>query len=692
MKRLILERLSARNFKGFRNFELVTHDGNVDVYGDNGTGKTSIFDAFMWGFFGKDSSNRTDFEIKELDGVGNVLQHGLDHEVELVLSLDGRRKTFRRVYAEKWTKKRGAARAEITGHTTSYFVDGVPLKQGEYAAEVDAVIKEDVFKLLTNPAFFNEQLKWEQRRRILLEVCGDITDAEVIHSNKELERLPDILNGRSIEDHRKVVAARRSDINKELEKIPVRIDEARRSAPDIAELDEELLQEDIQTLRSRISAKEEELSRIQSGGEIAVKEKRLREIEADLIGIKSDLQQETLNLIASKRAGVDALHREVDELRRRIDDAQYRIEESRRRAQNREVEALRLRTKWEEVKAQQMPEHQHDENCPTCGQALPEEQVQAAHEKELAEFNLQRAKRLEQISAEGKEMMAEAERLRQEAERFTFVLEENQRALAEKQDALAAAETELDTLRAGMQDPAADQRYQHLQTEVLIVRQEIEQLRSCTIAAAGAVQHQIAGLRAELELLEAEKAKIGQARAIEQRIIELEKQEKALASEFEQLEHELFLTEEFIRTKVSMLETKINSKFRYARFKLFDQQVNGGLKEVCMTTFKGVPYDGGLNNAARINVGLDIINTLSKHYGFSAPIFIDNAEAVTQLFDTDSQVIRLIVPPTFDSLPAETKKELIKLHGSYEKASAAWKDKNKQLRIETHEKQIQEAI
>jgi hypothetical protein len=105
----------------------------------------------------------------------------------------------------------------------------------------------------------------------------------------------------------------------------------------------------------------------------------------------------------------------------------------------------------------------------------------------------------------------------------------------------------------------------------------------------------------------------------------------------------LFLTEEFTRTKVSALESKINNKFKYARFRLFEEQLNGGLNDVCTTLFDGVPYDGGLNNAARINVGLDIINTLSEHYGFSAPIFIDNAESVTQLIDTDAQIIRLVV-------------------------------------------------
>ncbi|WP_374019045.1 hypothetical protein ABU162_04660 [Paenibacillus thiaminolyticus] len=654
MKRFILERLAARNFKGFRNFELVTHDGNVDVYGDNGTGKTSIFDAFMWGFFGKDSSNRTDFEIKELDGAGNVLQHGLDHEVELVLSLDGRRKTFRRVFAEKWTKKRGAARAEFTGHTTSYFVDGVPVKQGEYAAAVDAVIKEDVFKLLTNPAFFNEQLKWEQRRRILLEVCGDITDAEVIHSNKALERLPDILNGRSIEDHRKVVTARRSDINKEIEKIPVRIDEARRSAPEIAELDEELLQEDIQTLRSRIAAKQEELSRIQSGGEIAVKEKRLREIESQQIAIKGRLQSDSLDRVAVKRVSVDTLCREVDAFQRKIDDAQKRIETNEQDVKSREAAAERLRAEWTKENEKTTPEHEHDDNCPTCGQSLPEEQVNAARNKALAEFNMKKSKRLEEISADGKKEMDEVARLKKEIDKLTLALEKDQGEMQQKQKELTNAEAELTALRNSVKDPSADPEYQRLEDEANSVRQEIEQPGSSEATAITAVEKAIQSLQSEVESLEADKAKFVQVRAVQLRVVELEEQEKALAAEFEQLEQELFLTEEFIRTKVSMLETKINSKFRHARFKLFDQQINGGLKEVCVTTFRGVPYDGGLNNAARINVGLDIINTLSEHYGFSAPIFVDNAEAVTKLIDTDAQVIRLVVSEADKQLRIES--------------------------------------
>jgi len=105
----------------------------------------------------------------------------------------------------------------------------------------------------------------------------------------------------------------------------------------------------------------------------------------------------------------------------------------------------------------------------------------------------------------------------------------------------------------------------------------------------------------------------------------------------------LHLTELFIKAKVNLLEDKINSRFRMARFKMFKENINGGVEPCCETLYRGIPFSS-MNNAAKINVGVDIINTLSEHYdGFTAPIFVDNAEAVTQLIETRGQLIRLIV-------------------------------------------------
>ncbi|MNC37535.1 hypothetical protein D3C75_861030 [compost metagenome] len=172
--------------------------------------------------------------------------------------------------------------------------------------------------------------------------------------------------------------------------------------------------------------------------------------------------------------------------------------------------------------------------------------------------------------------------------------------------------------------------------------------------AAAIARSEIRQQRAEIEEMERDLAKFDGVRRSQLRVTELENQERELAAEYERLQHELFLCEEFTKTKVSMLDAKINSKFKLARFRLFEDQINGGIKEVCDTLYKGVPYDGGLNNAARINVGLDIINTLGEHYGFSAPIFVDNAEAVTKLISTDAQVIRLVVSEADKKLRIET--------------------------------------
>ncbi|WP_342422926.1 hypothetical protein [Paenibacillus sp. FSL E2-0178] len=655
MKRINLERLTLRNFKGIKELVLAINGGDADVYGDNATGKTTVFDGFVWLLFGKDSQNKADFEIKGLDGAGKVLRHKLEHEVEGVFLIDGRRRTFRRVFSEKWTKKRGSATDAFEGHETNYFLDGVPVKKGEYTAEVDSLIKEELFKLLTSPSYFNEQMKKEDRRKTLLEVCGDLTDAEVIHGNKKLAPLPGILNGRDLDSHKKVISSRCAVINREIKELPVRISEVQRQMPDVSELDEDSLKEDMAVLRNRVVSGEAELSRILSGGEVAVKEKRLREIEGELIAIKSRMQSDVLDKVALKRDAVNQMHMEVNKYRRDIEDKQQRIQNNERLAAGRRQEAERLRAEFAELKGLTFePAGDHDAHCSACGQSLPEDQVKAAHDKAEVFFNRRLAERKERINASGKAAVAEAQKFEQEIVRFSGEVESLKSALQLLQAELTDAEAELTDLRAGVKDPAADPDYANKQAEAATVQQQISDLKASSNDAAAAVRSDIRQQRSEIEEMERDLAKFDGVRRAQLRVTELENQERELAGEYERLQHELFLCEEFTKTKVSMLDAKINSKFKLARFRLFEDQINGGIKEVCDTLYKGVPYDGGLNNAARINVGLDIINTLGEHYGFSAPIFVDNAEAVTKLIGTDAQVIRLVVSEADKKLRIET--------------------------------------
>lgn len=647
-----LLRLTLRNFKGIKSFTLDTQGEDVNIFGDNATGKTTLFDAFVWLLFDKDSQNRKDFEIKTLDADRHVI-HGLDHEVEAVLDLAGRQVTLRKVYKEKWAKKRGSATAEFTGHTTDYFIDGVPVKKAEYDTRIASICDETVFKLLTNPTYFNEQLHWQERRQILLEVCGDISDGDVIASDPALAKLPEILQGRRLEDHRKVIQVRRTEINRELEKVPVRIDEVQRGLPKIDDIVPEVLADDIAKLRAERQAKGNERTRLEAGGEITEKQRRLAEIDSELLEIENKYRfltnsaiQEAAQKLADAEDQRNAASRELWSLDAQIQDNRNQIERLEQQVKN-------LRERWYQYNNLTF-EHKQDSTCPTCGQAIPEEQLAEAREKALAAFNAGKAERLEAISVEGKELRARINELEQAID---ALLKERQKAeteLASWEKEVAEVQRTINDLRNQSPDVTKDAAYQQKQAERAAVEREIAQLRESTADAVAAVAAEVERLDQAIRALEATVLRIDQHKCGKARIEELKAQERALAAEYERLEGELYLCEQFVRTKVNLLEDRINSRFKLARFKLFNILINGGVEECCETTYHGVPY-GSLNHGARLNVGIDICNTLAEHYGFAPPIFVDNAEAVTQLIPTRGQMIKLVVSGADKALRVEVE-------------------------------------
>lgn len=195
--------------------------------------------------------------------------------------------------------------------------------------------------------------------------------------------------------------------------------------------------------------------------------------------------------------------------------------------------------------------------------------------------------------------------------------------------------------------------------EIEKIKNEIQSDEQETSGTVQAINEQIKEKQQEMTLIRNDLSRIDQAQKALNRIDELKEEERKMADEYNEVEQQSFLIEEFIRTKMNLMEEQINSKFKFARFKLFEEQVNGGLTETCETLYEGVPYSKGLNNAARINVGLDIINTLNEHYGISAPIFVDNSEAVTNLIDVNAQVISLIVSEKDKQLRVKTDDNLL---------------------------------
>lgn len=626
--------LVLKNFKGIVSFFLNATQGNVTIFGDNATGKTTLADAFMWLLFDKDSLNRKDFEIKTLGNDGKP-EHGLEHSVEAVLSLsNGQELTLKKVFMEKWTKKRGSAIAEFSGHTTDYFIDGVPSKKKEYDEQIASIADESIFRLLTDPLYFNTQLHWQKRRELLLEICGDIADDEVIKNESNLSKLEEFLKGRNIEQHRKIVMAKRAEINKELQKIPVRIDEVKLGLPDISNIPD-TLDKDIENAQAKIKNKQQELARVETGGEIAEQRKLLAEIDAELLQIKYAYQSVVADEIAEKRKEKDrimailyALQSERIEVNRAID---LRLDEiSRLENKNKGNQEY-----WETVNNRIF---ETDDACPTCGQSLPKEQV----EKTRADFNRKKAIELEDIKKIIDQDTHILEGLKEQIKTFEAQMEEKKLKEAEYKQQFDSLQNEVEDLTKNMPPVEDIPEYQAKLKERSEIEGTIQQLKQDTATAVAIILAEIKTFQELLEMLETEKSQLKQHEQGQARIKELKAEERRLAAEFESLEQQLFLTEEFIRTKVKLLENKINSKFRLARFKLFNVLINGGVEETCETTLNGVPY-GNLNNGARLNVGLDIINILAEHYKFAPPVWIDNAESVTDILPTKGQQIKLVV-------------------------------------------------
>ena len=629
-----LTKLELLNFKGLKAFT-INFNGDVIIRGDNATGKTTVFDSVCWLLFGKDSLDRADFEIKTLDKGEPV--HKVNHEVTGTFTLDeGGTVELKRVYREKYSSPRGGE-VTMTGHTTDYFVDGVPKKEKEYKEIVNSLVDENIFKLITNPLYFNETYSWQNRRKLLLEMCGDISDEDVIAEYSELKALTDILSGHSVDDHRKVVAAKKTAINKELDMIPVRIDEALRGKPTIDTPRDVLIQE-ISLATTTLETLEADKALLVNGYAVVDTRAELRDVQRRLMARESELQMEYKKQSALKSNEYDMVVSELNNLSSKVESTKHRLDTS-----NRDIQ--RIESVIDELMHQRQQVNEDafvmdiDEACPTCGQKLPAEQIQAAREKAETKFNLRKSKQLEELNQSIELKQQDIENIKKRDAGLEPV--ETLEALIKAKELVKQTITdEIGQLTAPVLDD--DSIYADLKAEEFMLQMKLDESNTDHSEEIADLDKRIAATKEHRFNLETELNKYEEAKWIDTRVAELESQQAELAAEKSKLDEASYLMDEFVKAKVSMLEDVINSRFKLARFKMFNVMLNGNVEGCCETTYKGVPYRS-MNNAARINVGLDIINALTSYFKVNAPVFIDNAEAVTEFVPVNSQTIKLIV-------------------------------------------------
>ena len=669
-----LKKLTLQNFKGQRHLDIDFSDV-TNIYGRNGTGKTTLLDAFLWGLFGKDSTYRSTFEIKTLDEYNNPYRR-LQHEVTIVLLVDEQEITLKKLYEEKWVRKTGAKEDTFSGHTTSFWWNEVPLKESEYSAKVASIINEQQFMLLTNLAYFNTVLKWEDRRKALLSIAGDIKDLDVANQyndNGQYDHLIAALSNKTLDEYKKELAGKVRKIKEDSDNLPARISEARRALPE--ELDYTFLektfaerQKDLAGVEAKLLNKTEaQKERQQHISGLMTKQNELRRtlitLESNARNTVKDKAQQRTDNIAQLRRELRTLQDERNSLLSKHeavkDKNKYLIADKVRLEAEKEL----VGKLWDELNAQVFKMNPDECVCPACKQSLPNA---LEKENELKEnFNKNKTEKLARLTDKGVSIKNEIEARAKEIVSAEAEMENIKAGgqvkaaeISEKEKSIAVFEEENNRLAGAEEQEVAN--YITTNKEILSVKEQINNLEaeiSAPIEEDGNDSQLLAqktALGTEISELQRKLAGKEQKERIEARITELESTEEKSAQELSTLEGLQFSLLEFDKRKMDVLEERINGRFRLVKFKLFDSTIDGSHKPACVALVNGVPYTDA-NTASKINASLDIINVFSDYYNVKAPVFIDNRESVTDIIHTDMQVINLVVSPEDTKLRIEAR-------------------------------------
>lgn len=631
MKDIRIERLTLDHFKGQRHFELVPDGQSCAVYGDNAVGKTTLYDGLTWLLFGKDSAGRSDFEIKPLGKDGQVLDHQAITSVEAVLWVDNDRVSLKKTYYEKWSTKRGSAQETFDGNTSDYYIDGVPAKKYEFDRQVSELVDEDLFRTLTNVTYFCGGMDWKSRRSILFEMGQVESDKAIMSREERFSELTEAVGNLKLDDFRKKLQAERKSYVGVRNDVPTRLDECQKTVEDLSGIDFDTLQQERDARAEKKAALEADLLKMENDTFLASRKNDLDRLRNELTA----LEQENDAYRKEQEVpfpNVRMIEREIASLERTL----LRLTEERRRdlahADEADREIDRCREDWKRVHGEAFS----GASCPTCGRPLEG----AMLDQSRARFEAEKKEKLDSLVRESEQLKARAQDCRTQADRAAdeAVQVENQLArLAEERRQADGAQRPLVKDKPGFDTTRSKLLAQIEDLEELVARHA-----SDGQAVRGEAKAKIKTLEDEISAIDGTLAKQAVLDFTHQRMDDLRAQAASAAQKLEALDKLLFLCEEFVRFKTKYIEDSINGQFSIVKWKLFSEQVNGGLSECCEATVDGVPYSS-LNSGMRINAGIDVISALSAFYGVRVPLVVDNAETVTALRPLDAQVIRLVV-------------------------------------------------
>lgn len=645
-----LYQLELRNFKGIQSANFIFAGKSADIVGANGSGKSTLHTALLWLLTGKDAAGRSDYQIKPLGADGTPKSHAAASEVCGTFLLDsGRNVRLSRVLREKWVKKQGTTEQNYIGDETRCTVDDVPKSIGEYVKAVDALCPENLVRLLTDVTYFTEDKKCDlkQRRSMLFDAFGDLTDADVFAKTPALMDLQQLLDGRTVEDYAAICKEQKRRFAQELTEIPVRIDEASKQLrPDI---DAKSVQTQMDAATQRLHEIYGQIRTLEQDDFIVSSDEKIRSARYAMENITQE-RNRVINRLCdaeseAKRGAIrlaqmaaDTAEKESSAAQKRLDAARCTLEQSKK------IYAQLKMDYVEKSTATFVPK----EICETCGQAIPESAIENAR----GTFNEAKSAALAAITRQGntaKELLDQNELALQAAVQTSTLAAQKKKIASNHLCAAQEALTRSSDFSRAREVRALDAKIEQAKNDISDYEREKQ---SAPEQRAQAVQTEIDKLReaAEQTQIDIEKLQMTVllARKSEETLATIagyEATKNSLQKQYETAQRGADLCDQFIREKIALVECNINTHFKLVKWKLFEEQKNGGVRQICEACVSGVPY-GSLNTAARIAAGVDIVCAFSAQSNQMMPLFIDNRESVTQLDAPETmQIINLVVKP-----------------------------------------------
>lgn len=643
MKKIELKRLHLVNFKGVAE---ATYDfgETTEILGANGTGKSTIYEAYLWVLFDKNPYGGKP-SVRPLDKDNNS-NRDIVTEVEAVITADGLPFKVKRTQEEKWTKVRGTGELVCSGLTNTKFFNDVPMADKDYAAKLADIANVDDWFMLSSISIILG-MKQDERRRKLQSI------APAFDENALMALYPAILKAKaehkSADELKVQVLTEKKKSTELLNMIPARIDEQERSRVDI---DFEFLEDEKKKSMEALAQLEAEEAEIQKGYVVESSltlQTESRQLTAQICAEEESIRDEHMKRKASLTGEIAQLESGIRSDEFKISMAQTDIANIKQQLAENKDKIADLRVKYTETsKTEYQPTHQISTVCPTCGQSLPADKVEAAKAKDYEVWNTRKAETLKDYVKQAEQIKARVLELEKELAYQQELLSEREVSVKTSMESVAKLrekEVILQPRDYSDEVKAAIARREEIADEIEAMKKNAEDANAEANQRLAEIRGRKQVRQHNIDAINEKLALSGTNKRIDERIAELREEQTKLAQAVADADNVLAQIASYKKKRIDEVEKAVSSLFKMVRWKMYQPNVsNDGEQEICQAIIDGVPYEQQ-NRATQMNAAVDVINGFSAGLGLNVPLFFDNKESVSDLIETEMQIITMTVIP-----------------------------------------------